>query len=545
LLGLAVLVLGAGSAFLFLFKRSSPPPIEPTEQPWFVDVTDEWGINFTHDVGPVGTYFMPQQVGSGAALFDCDGDGRLDIYLLQNGGPAGPKNVLYKQLPDGKFRDASAGSGLYDGLKFFLNNGDGTFSDATQEAALSNPAWGTSAALFDYDRDGWLDLVVVSYVDYDATWVCTGPSGARDYCAPKTFKGRVSRLFHNEGARLAAGKANKAPRVLFRDVTESSGLSRVPGPGLGVVCADFDGDGWPDIFIANDGEANRLWINGKNGTFKEEAVQRGIAYNAMGKAEAGMGVALGDIDGDGLFDVFVTHLAEETHTFWKQGPRGLFRDTTAQTGVVTPTTRGTGFGTVLTDFDHDGVLDLAIVNGRVAARTTVKDNSLGPFWSAYGDNNQIFRGKSGARFTDLSPHNAAFSGRVTVSRGLVRGDIDGDGAQDLVVTSIAGRARVFRNVAPKRGHWLSVRAHDPALNRDVYGAEIRARVGEKSWTAWLNPAESYLCSGEPCAHFGFGDVKQLDGIDVLWPDGTRETFPGGETDRRRVLTRGSGSVQKK
>jgi hypothetical protein len=409
---------------------------------------------------------------------------------------------------------------------------------------LSNPAWSTSAAFFDYDRDGWLDLVVVSYVDYDQTWVCHGPTGTRDYCAPKTFKGRVSRLFHNEGGRPAgAGKAILNPRVQFQDVTETSGLSRVPGPGLGVVCADFDGDDWPDIFIANDGAANRLWINGKNGTYKEEAVQRGIALNGMGRAEAGMGIALGDVDGDGLFDIFVTHLSEETHTLWKQGPRGLFQDTTAHSGVVTTTTRGTGFGTGLIDFDHDGFLDLAIVNGRVSASTNVKDNSLGPFWSAYADHNQLFRGE-GTHFHNLSPHNPAFCGRPTVSRGLVRGDIDGDGAQDLLVTSIAGRARVFRNVAPKRGHWLNVRAFDPALMRDAYGAEIRVRTGEKTRSAWLNPAEGYLCSGEPCAHFGLGNVQQIDGIDVLWPDGTRETFPGGEIDRRRVLARGSGTVSK-
>jgi hypothetical protein len=563
----ALLLVTAG-VLTFIFARAKPAP---TEEPWFVDVTDELGINFLHDAGAVGNYFMPEQVGSGAALFDFDGDGKLDIYLLQNGGPNGPKNVLYKQMPDGKFRDVSAGSGLdiagynmgvaigdvnndgkpdvlvtqYDGVKLFLNNGDGTFTDVTRESGLSNPTWGTSAAFFDYDRDGWLDLVVVSYVDYDPTWVCTGPTGARDYCAPKTFKGRVSRLFHNEGRRLAAeGRAGPGPRVQFRDVTETSGLSRVPGPGLGVVCADFDGDGWPDIFIANDGAPNRLWINGHDGTFKEEAVQRGIAYNGMARAQAGMGVAIGDVYGDGMFAIFVTHLSEETHTLWRQGPRGMFRDETANSGLITPT-RGTGFGTVLADFDHDGVLDLAIVNGRVAARTSAKDTALGPYWSAYGDNNQIFRGEGGGRFRDLSPSNGPFCGHTTVSRGLVRGDIDADGAQDLLVTSIAGRARVFRNVAPKRGHWLSVRAIDPELKRDAYGAEIRVRLGEKAWTAWLNPAESYLCSSEPCAHFGLGDVKQIDGIDVIWPDGTRETFTGGETNCRRVLVRGSGSRSKK
>jgi hypothetical protein len=560
--GAALLALLAGGALLYQYARPGPTAA-PAEPPWFADVTDEVGINFVHDAGPVGTYFMPQQVGSGAALLDFDGDGRLDIYLLQNGGPAGPKNVLYRQLPDGKFRDASAGSGLdiaghsmgvavgdvdndgkpdvlvtqYDGVKLFLNNGDGTFADATAEAGVGNPAWGTSAAFLDYDRDGRLDLVVVSYVDYDPTWTCTGPTGARDYCAPKTFKGRVSRLFHNEGGA-------HGPRAKFRDVTEASGLGRVPGPGLGVVCADFDGDGWPDIFVANDGAPNRLWMNQKNGTFKEEAVQRGIAYSGMGRAEAGMGIALADVNGDGMFDIFVTHLTEETHTLWVQGPRGLFRDATAQSGVVTPTTRGTGFGAVLADFDHDGLPDLAVVNGRVAARAGPADDALGPFWSAYGDHNQIFRGEGGARFRDISPQNAPFSGRATVSRGLARGDFDGDGAQDLLVTSVAGRARLFRNVAPKRGHWLSLRASDPALKRDAYGAEIRVRAGEKSWTAWLNPAESYLCSAEPAAHFGLGDVKRIDAIDVSWPDGTRETFPGGEPDRRRTLSRGAGAAPK-
>jgi hypothetical protein len=311
---------------------------------------------------------------------------------------------------------------------------------------------------------------------------------------------------------------------------------------LGVVCADFDGDGWPDIFIANDGAPNRLWINQKNGTFHEEAVQRGIAYNAMGQAQAGMGVAIGDVYGNGLFDIFVTHLAEETHTLWKQGPRGLFLDKTAETGIIIPALRGTGFGTVLVDFDHDGILDLAIVNGRVAARATVEDWSLGPFWSAYGDHNQIFSGEGGGRFRDSSQQNKPFCGRSTVSRGLVRGDIDGDGAQDLLVTSIGAPARLFRNVAPKRGHWLAVRAFDAVHKRDAYGAEIRVRVGGQTRIAWLNPAESYLCSSEPCAHFGLGEATHVDRIDILWPDGTLETFSGGAADRSLLLKKGGGQT---
>jgi hypothetical protein len=570
--------LSAGVLALVLPRRGAPaPPAPPAAEEsgpvWFEDVTDAVGINFVHDPGPAGTYFMPQQVGSGAAFFDFDGDGLLDIYLLQNGGPNGPKNVLYRQTPGGTFVDASKGSGLdipgynmgvavgdvnndgrpdvlvtqYDGLKLFLNNGDGTFRDTTAEAGLSNPAWGTSAAFFDFDRDGWLDLVVVSYVDYDPTWSCHGPTGALDYCAPKTFKGRVSRLFRNLGAKPAAGAM--APIARFADVTESSGLGRVPGPGLGVFCADFDGDGWPDVFIANDGAPNRLWINQRDGTFKEEAGVRNIARNLMGRAQAGMGIAVGDVDGDGLFDVFVTHLAEETHTLWTQGPRGFFRDQTAEAGLITPAWRGTGFGTLLADFDHDGVLDLAIVNGRVAARADkVDEPNLGPFWSAYGDRNQLFAGEGGGMFRDVSPANAYFCGRYAVSRGLVRGDFDCDGAQDLLVTAVGGRARLFRNVAPKEGrHWLSVRAVDPALKRDAYGAEVRVRAGGKTRAAWLNPAESYLCSGEPCAHFGLGTSARLDSVEVLWPDGDREVFfEGGCTaDRRLVLEKGGGRRVKK
>jgi hypothetical protein len=553
LLVLALCSFGSGC------RRDEPPDNsgEAGGPVWFEDVTEKVGLKFVHDAGPVGSYFMPQQVGSGAALFDFDGDGRLDIYLLHNGGPRGKKNQLFRQMPDGTFKDVSAGSGLgfsgycmgvavgdvnndgkpdvfvteYCGVKLFLNNGDGTFTDVTKEAGLSNPGWGTSAAFFDYDRDGWLDLVVVNYVDYDPTWPCRGTHGEPDYCAPKTFKGRVSRLFRNLGP-ARAGQGGAPPRVRFADVTERSGLGRLPGPGLGVVCADFDGDGWPDIFIANDGKPNHLWINQKDGTFKEEAVQRGVSVNAMGQAQAGMGIALGDVNGDGLLDLFVTHLTEETHTLWLQGPRGLFQDRTAEAGLIRTRWRGTGFGALLTDFDHDGALDLAVVNGRVSARAKVTDWSLGPFWSKYGDRNQLFRNKGKGQFEDISPQNPAFCGPSNMGRGLVRGDFDGDGAVDLLVTTIGGLARLFRNVAPKCGRWLQVRAFDPALRRDALGAEVRVRAGTRTWVCLMHPAESYLCSSQPLAHFGLGDVERVDAIEVVWPDGARQTHPGCKTNRR-------------
>jgi enediyne biosynthesis protein E4 len=554
---------------------------------WFEDVTGQVGLDFVHDAGPTdGSYFMPQSLGAGAALFDFNNDGLLDILLLQSGGPDSPfKNRLYQQLPDGHFKDVSAGSGLdfagynmgvaigdvnndglpdvlitqFGGVKLFLNQGGGKFKDVTKEAGLDVPGWATSAAFFDYDRDGYLDLVVACYIDYDRTWPCGGPSGAADYCDPRVFKGTVSKLFHNRGHNVArsgdhatGGDHATMGSVRFEDVTLASGLGRLPGPGLGVVCADFDGDGWPDIFIADDGQPNRLWINQKNGTFKDEAVKRGVAYNAMGAAEANMGVAWGDVDGDLLGDLFVTHLTHETNTLWKQGPRGLFRDETQFTQLGRPRWRGTGFGTVLGDFDNHGALDAAVVNGRVARGEVVAwspdhatTGELAPFWRPYAERNQLFANDGSGRFQDVSTANAAFCKTPRVSRGLAVGGVFNDGSLALLTTEIGGPARLYRNIASDRGHWLEVRAVDPALRRDAYGAEIIVQAGGKKWVRWINPAGSFLCSSDPRAHFGFGRVDKVDAIEILWPDGREEEFDGGPADRLRVLRRGEGRVVEK
>jgi enediyne biosynthesis protein E4 len=548
------------------------PPADapaPGPPPWFEDVTGEVKLDFVHDAGPVDEkkYFMPQIVGSGAAFFDFDNDGLLDLYLLHNGGPKGKRNQLFKQRPGGTFQDVSAGSGLdvagygmgvavgdvnndglpdvfvteYGRVRLFLNRGGGKFADVTREAGLDNPLWATSAAFVDYDRDGWLDLVVANYVDYDPSWRCAGLDGRPDYCHPSQFPGTVAKLFRSRGVKGGKG----VPR--FDDVTLASGLGRVPGPGLGVACADFDGDGWPDIFVANDGRPNRLWVNqlGRPGRksgepfFKEEAVQRGVAYNGLGQAQANMGVAVGDVDGDGLFDVFVTHLTEETHTLWRQGPRGLFRDATAAAGLASPGWRGTGWGAVLADFDLDGAPDLAVVNGRVARGRPAAD-ALGPHWSRYAERNQLFANDGAGAFKDITGSNMPFCGAAGVYRALVAADFDNDGAPDLLVTQVAGPARLYRNVAPRRGHWLAVRALDPALRRDAYGAAITVRAGGRRWVGGVYPGQGYLCSHDPRVHFGLGQARRVDSLEVLWPDGARETFPGGPADRGVRLLKGRG-----
>ena len=556
---------------------SVPQQAEIDDSPWFVDITEQSGLNFVHDAGPLGKYFMPESLGSGAALFDFDNDGRLDIYLVQNGGPnSRSTNRLYHQGPDGRFTDVSAGSGLdvagygmglaigdvnndgrpdvllteYGRIRLFLNNGNGTFTDITKEAGLDNPFWGTSASFVDYDRDGWLDLVVVNYVDYVEGRPCLNAAGHREYCGPNSFSGQVTKLFHNLGPVAAArsagnGTARAALPVRFKDVTSECGFGRLPGPGLGVFCGDFNGDGWPDIFVANDAKPNHLWINQRDGTFKEEAVARGIAYNAMGKAEANMGIAVGDVDGDGLFDVFVTHLTDENNRLWKQEPRGMFQDRTVSLGLANPRWRGTGFGTLLGDFDHDGAVDLAVANGRVKRPVGTPVGGSGTadsFWRSYAERNQLFANQGDGRFRDISPHNAPFCGTPRVSRGLACGDIDNDGALDLLVTSVSAPARLYRNVARKRGHWLLIRALDPRLQRDAYGAEIHVRAGGRRWVRCINPGYSFLCSNDPRAHFGLGQATHIDEIQVFWPDGSEEAFDGRDADQVAVLRKGEGKL---
>jgi hypothetical protein len=560
-------VLAAGGGLLWLSGRSDPgSPAAPQPQTdaapaWFEDVTDKVGLDFVQDCGPVGSYFMPQINGTGAALLDLDGDGRpTGVYLLQGGGPdSASRNKLFRRLPDGRFADVSAGSGLdingfcssvavgdvnndglpdvlvtqYGGVRLFLNLGHGKFKDITEQAGLSTLGWATSAAFFDYDRDGRLDLVVAHYLKYDTTTSARSVRGQVDYAAPNNFPGTLTRLYHNTG-RVGA--------VRFEDVTERSGLATRPGPGLGVVCLDFDGDGWPDVFVANDGKPNHLWVNRRDGTFAEEAVQRNLAYDGMSQARANMGIAVGDTHGDGLFSVFVTHLTVEKHTLWRQGPRGIFHDDTAVSGLAPPGSRGTGFGTVMADFDHDGWPDIAIANGRVIARepATDEERALGPFWSRYAEKNQLFANEGQGHFRDVSRANAALCRTPGIYRGLVVGDINGDGAPDLLVTAVGGRARLLYNVAPNRGHWLIVRALDPALKRDAYGAELVLRAaGRRQWQ-WVNPGSSFQCSNDPRAHFGLGPAAAYDGIEVRWPDGSAETFGGGPADRVLVLRKGDG-----
>jgi len=542
-----------------------------TGSAWFENRTESSGVRFVHDATVSGQYLISEQMASGAAVLDYDNDGRLDLYFINNVAPTSRStNSLWHQEADGRFRDVSIGSGLdvtgfgnglavgdvnndgwpdvliteYDRLRLFVNRqGSGRFVEVTSAAGLTNSSWAVPASFLDFDRDGWLDLVVGNYLDFDSSQRCTDARGQLDFCGPFGFRTTPTRLFRNVSGPVGA----PAPMPRFEDVTLASGLARWPGKAMGLLCADFTGDHWPDIFVTDDGMPNRLFVNQQNGTFVEQAVERGLAYTGMGATASNMGVAWGDVNGDGLFDLFVPHLMEENHTLWMQGPVGLFRDQSATAGLVGLAWHGTGFAPVFADFDCDGRLDLAIANGLVQRRSSSRlvplAAGVAPFWVPYAQPNQLLRGDGADRFEDISADNPAFCGEALVGRGLVCGDLNNDGALDLVLSSTGGPARVYRNIAARRGHWLGIRVIDPALGgRDAFGAEVVVQAGSRRWSRLVQPGYSYCSSNDPRVHFGLGAATTVDSIQVLWPDGVEERFTGGAVDRYLVLRKRAGQV---
>ncbi len=550
------------------FVSQKPVPSTPrvhqarvAMRPWFCDVRKAWNLDAKNTSGPVGSFFMPQSMGNGAALLDANGDGKLDIYLLNSGGPeARSTNQLFIQTESGHFENKTKeshadSSGIacgvaiadvdndgrsdifvseYGGLRLFLNIGEGQFRDVTHESGLTNSEWGASASFFDYDRDGRLDLVLARYVSFSPEGLCFHNDGDRDFCGPKNLAKVPAVLFHND--TVVRGE----PR--FSDVSESSGLASLSGAGLGVLCADFDGDTWDDIFIANDQQANYLWMNQHDGTFKEEGLLRGVATDVVGNVAANMGIAWGDVDGDGFDDLFVTHLGTELHTLWKQGPQGFFQDATATTNIV-HAQRGTGFGTVLADFDLDGDLDLAWVNGRVQRGQPVDEPTVAPFWRPYAELNGLMMNDGSGQFMDVSSSNDALCGRANVARALCAGDIDNDGDIDLLVGLTDGHPLLLENIASRQGHWMTIRAMLSEQARDAYGSIITVLAKGQRWQRLVQPGSSYFSSHDPKAVFGLGSIQEIESISIRWPNGQREKFPGGTVNRHITLIQGEGSPE--
>jgi hypothetical protein len=368
--------------------------------------------------------------------------------------------------------------------------------------------------------DGYLDIYVARYLDYNARTRCTDKAGRPEYCGPKSFTGLPDVLYYNNHDGT------------FTDVSVSSGIASSSLKGLGVVTGDFNQDGFPDIYVANDGEANHLWINGKNGTFKDRAIELGAAVNALGQPEASMGLTAGDFDADDDLDLFMTHLREEKNTLYRNlGPVG-FQDDSWGTGLAGPSVPFTGFGAGFFDYDNDGDLDLSVVNGRIARGSMLVQNKTNSYWDAYAEPNFLFQNDGSGNFLDWSKNAGTFCSTIENSRGLAFGDIDNDGDIDLLVTNCGGPARLYRNEA--KGHWLEIRAME--LNRDAIGARIVVEVNGKRLVRYIAPAYSYLCSNDARAHFGLGSATKVDRIEVQWLKGKTKVIEGVKADKILTLS---------
>lgn len=299
----------------------------------------------------------------------------------------------------------------------------------------------------------------------------------------------------------------------------------------------------PIFFVANDGEANQLWRNRGDGRFVDDAFKLGMALNSFGREEAGMGIAVGDMDEDGDLDLFLTHLTNQTNTLYRNDSKLGYQDATITTGLALSGLPATGFGTAFLDYDHDGDLDIAAANGHVTRQPLHDGSHIDPYWAGYAEPNMLLENlhdQGKARFENVSSTTGSFASWIEISRGLATGDMDGDGDLDLLVTHIAGPARLFRNDAPKKGRWLIVRAYDPAHRRDAHGAVVTVVIGGKEKVRVANPGGSYLSSSDPRAHFGLPATGEIERIRIRWPDGSEESFESAEANQVLVLRKGEG-----
>ena len=518
--------------------------------PRLEDVTRDSGVEFVHDPGELSRFPLPAIMGSGAALFDADGDGSLDLYLIQAGplpeergriAPADlPGNRLYLRQPDGTFRDSGGAAGLADsgygtGVAvgdvdgdgdadvFVANYGadalyvgeDGAFERA--DSAVFGERWSSSAVFCDYDGDSHLDLYVGGYLENDPDRDCVSASGEPDFCSPQSLPYERDGLYRNLGDGT------------FEDVSGEAGLLSERRPALGVLCHDFTGDGRLDFYVANDGEPNLLWEQGDDGTFSDAALFLGVALNAQGRSEASMGVLLGDVDGDADLDLFMTHLRAQTNTLYRNQGGGYLDDTPAM-GLALPSLPWTGFGTRFVDLEHDGDLDLVLVNGAVAREGGVP---VSGGLEDYAEPGQAFVGDGSGRFEETAIET--FTDFRAVGRGLAAGDWDRDGDLDILVTAVGGPARLFENRSSRSGGFLIVEPRE--FSRPSPGAVVTLELGDRALVRALNPEAGYLTSSEAVVHFGIPVGAEITGLRIRWPDGVEERFDAPGPDTRVVLAR--------
>ncbi len=544
-------------------ETPAAPQPEPVAPALLVATTADWGLDFTHDPGVSQQRYMPEIMGSGVALFDMDNDGDLDVYFVQGGAVDGHvqrSDRLYRNDLDAngpRFIDVTGGLGnatvaygmgvstgdvdgdgwidLYItnfGDNYLLSNqGDGTFVDIAEDAGVNDDRWSVPATFADLDNDGDHDLYVGNYVDFTVASHkdCTSASGLADYCSPHTYSAVADRVFLN------VGDGN------FTDVSGESGIRSIRSKALGVSASDFNGDGWTDLYVANDGTANQLWINQGDGTFDDTALMSGSALNFEGSPEASMGVDAADVDADGDEDLFITHLRGETNTLYVNRGNAVFEDRTIRLGLAGPSIPLTGFGTAWVDLNNDGHLDLFAANGAVTIEESrIQAGDDYPF----DQRNQVFlnTGTDDLAFEEWVDEGGALSDEA-VSRGAAFGDIDNDGDIDVVVANNNGPAQVLQNTTSETtGHqWLGLDLRQGGVI--ALGAKASLIIGDVEQSRRVRTSGSYASANDPRIVFGLGDSELATAdVRVVWTDGTTETFPALPLNAYYTLEQGSGTA---
>lgn len=538
-------------------SESKTKPAAPSV-PWF-ELATQSGVTFRHSSGASGRYWIPEMMTGGLGLFDYDSDGYLDVYCVQGGVLEPQANVsqsgnrLYRNLGNWTFEDVTARAGVQgrgygmgcasgdfnnDGRAdlfvtnlgpdvLYRNNGDGTFTDVTEQAGLADQTWGTSASFVDLDGDGWLDLVIANYIRWSPQMEreCYSRGGLRDYCSPMSYSTPVmDSIYRNRGDGT------------FEDVSRKAGFGAAYGNGLGVATADFDHNGWIDIYIANDATPNQLWLNQGQWQFKEEALLRGCAVNRLGIPEAGMGIVTLDIQNDGWFEIFITHLEGEFNRLYSN-TNGYFMDMEYANGPGAISWPFTGFGVGFADFDLDTLLDLYVANGKVKFGQIQYDQQ-----DPYAEPNNLLRGIGRGQFQEIKPDGGTQPPLIANSRGLALGDLDNDGDVDVVISNRDGPVHLLRNVAPRNGNWIGLRLLS-RQGRHAHNAVVSLHNPDLTLYRQVQPNESYCSSNDPRVHFGLGAATQVAVIEVQWPYGKTERFGPFSANSYYDLREGAGAFK--
>jgi hypothetical protein len=534
---------------LGLALAGSQTPAAPVAR--FADVTAAAKIGFVHQSGASAGKRMVETFGSGVAWIDYDNDGFPDLFFV-NGAP-GSSNALYHNNRDGTFTDVTAKAGVagtsagdrvfktgvavgdYDNdgyLDLFVtafgldtlyrNNHDGTFTDVTAKAGVAGTPsqWSTSSGFFDYDHDGRLDLFVVNYVDYrlsENPYCGQKKDGYRMYCDPKIFDGTPDRLYHNNGDGT------------FTDVSQKAGVANPAGKGLGVTFCDYDRDGWPDIYVANDTVRNFLYRNKHDGTFEDVTYAAGVGFDSNGKPRAGMGVDCADLDGDGRPDLFVTNFSEELNALFINRGDGTFEDKASMPGLRSAFL-SLGFGAKLFDVDNDGDLDIYVTNGHVIDNVRLFQPNL-----SYAQRDLLYENVGGGVFRDVTAQSGAALQVERVGRGLAVADFDNDGRLDVAINNLGRPAVLLRNQSPDSAHWLTIQAKGHRSNAFGLGVVVTAETSEGTQVREINNVASYLSASDTRLHLGLGRATMVRRLEVAWPGGARQVLENVKADQVLVI----------